>query len=101
MAVATVPIISGSLGAVFGGAPACDLVHNLYRDVGDYCFRLRDLRSDMVLMQTCWAVLIGSGFSLTINFIVVHRIGPLILKSPLDSLIAGLSAFALSPTATE
>ena len=108
VAVATVPIISVVLSAVFLGERASLRSWGIILTVmlGIILSVYGDLRSDVTFnTQTVLGALLGLGvaFSLAINFIVVRRDRSVEFEIALGigALIAGLTAFALSPTATD
>ena len=108
VAVATVPIISVVLSAVFLGERASLRSWGIILTVmlGIILSVYGDLRSDVTFnTQTVLGALLGLGvaFNLAINFIVVRRDRSVEFEIALGigALIAGLTAFALSPTATD
>ena len=107
VAVATVPIISVVLSAVFLGERASLRSWGIILTVmlGIILSVYGDLRSDVTFnTQTVLGALLGLGvaFSLAINFILVRQDRNVEFEIALGigALIAGLSAFILSPTAT-
>ena len=108
VAVATVPIISVILSAVFLGERAslrswCIILTVM---LGIVISVYGDLRGDLEFnMPTVLGALLGLAvaFSLAINFIVVRqdRTVEFELALGIGALIAGLTAFALSPPATD
>jgi drug/metabolite transporter (DMT)-like permease len=107
VAVATVPIISVILSALFLGERASLRSWGIILTVmlGIVISVYGDLRSDVAFnTQTVLGALLGLAvaFSLAINFIVVRqdRHVEFELALGIGALIAGLSAFALSSTAT-
>ena len=108
MAVATVPIISVILSALFLGERASLRSWGIIFTVmlGIIVSVYGDLRGDIDFnMQTVLGAVLGLAvaFSLAINFIVVRqdRTVDFEIALGIGALIAGLSAFALSPTATD
>ena len=108
VAVATVPIISVILSALFLGERASLRSWGIILTVmfGIIVSVYGDLRGDVDFnMQTVLGALLGLAvaFSLAINFIVVRQDRTVDFEIALGTgaLIAGLSAFALSPTATD
>ena len=106
VAVATVPIISVILSALFLGERASLRSWGIILTVilGIVISVYGDLRSDIDFnMKTVLGALLGLvvAFSLAINFIVVRqdRTVEFELALGIGALIAGLTAFALSPTA--
>jgi drug/metabolite transporter (DMT)-like permease len=108
VAVATVPIISVMLSALFLGERASLRSWGIILTVmlGIIVSVYGDLRGDIDFnMQTVLGALLGLAvaFSLAINFIVVRqdRTVEFELALGIGALIAGLTAFALSSTATD
>lgn len=108
VAVATVPIISVILSTLFLGERASLRSWGIIFTVmlGIVISVYGDLRGDIDFnMQTVLGALLGLAvaFSLAINFIVVRQDRTIDFEIALGTgaLIAGLSAFALSPTATD
>ena len=108
VAVATVPIISVILSALFLGERASLRSWGIILTVmlGIVISVYGDLRDDIDFnMQTVLGALLGLAvaFSLAINFIVVRqdRTVEFELALGVGALIAGLTAFVMSPTATD
>ena len=108
VAVATVPIISVILSALFLGERTSLRSWGIILTVmlGILISVYGDLRGDIDFnMQTVLGAVLGLAvaFSLAINFIVVRqdRTVEFELALGVGAMIAGLSAFALSPTATD